>query len=188
MTTNDARRIYLVPYNPAWPKLAARLAGEILKACGPAGAGAITSVEHIGSTSIPGCAGKPLIDLMPALVRYEAGLDCVEPLGALGYEYRGEFGLPRRHYFTRYSAASSVGLTEHLHMYTPGEGQWDDQLAFRDYLRAHDEARDEYVALKRVLAERHPFDGQAYADDKSEFVQRILRLEREEAGDAGTSR
>lgn len=181
MTTNERRRIYLVPYDPGWPAAASRLAEELLAVCGPAGAGAITGVEHIGSTSIPGCAAKPVIDLMPALVNFEAGLDCVEPLAALGYDYRGEYGLPRRHYFSRRADASTVGLDEHVHMYTPGEGQWDDQLAFRDYLRAHDEARDEYVALKRVLAERHPHDGQAYADDKSEFVQRILRLAREEA-------
>jgi GrpB-like predicted nucleotidyltransferase (UPF0157 family) len=185
MTTNEARRIYFVPYDPAWPELAARVAGELLAVCGPAGAGAITGVEHIGSTSIPGCAAKPVIDLMPALVGFSAGLDCVEPLEAVGYRYLGEYGLPRRQYFSRSATDSTVGLREHVHMYTPGEGQWDDHLAFRDYLRAHDEARDEYVRLKRVLAERHPHDVQAYADDKSEFVQSILRLAREGAGDTG---
>jgi GrpB-like predicted nucleotidyltransferase (UPF0157 family) len=118
---------------------------------------------------------------MPALVSFEAGVACVEPLEALGYDYRGEFGIPRRHYFVRYADDSDVGLTEHVHMYSPGEGQWGDHIAFRDYLRAHDEERDEYVALKRVLAERHAHDVEAYADAKSDFVQRILRLAREAA-------
>ncbi len=180
MTTNEARRIYLVPYEPAWPDLAAQVAGEILEGCGPDGVGAITRVEHIGSTAIAGCDAKPVIDLMPALVSFEAGRDCVAPLKARGYQYRGQFGLPRRHYFSRPAAASTIGIDEHVHMYTPGEGQWDDQLAFRDYLRAHEDARDEYVALKRELALRHPHDGDAYAEDKSNFVQRILRLAQDE--------
>ena len=177
MTTNETRRIYLVPYDPSWPKLSARVAGELLEACGPA----LSYVEHIGSTSIPGCAAKPMLDLMPALASFEAGLDCIAPLRELRYDYRGEYGIPRRHYFSRSAAASAVGLVEHVHMYAPGEGQWNDQLAFRDYLRTHDGARDEYVELKRVLVQRHPCDGNAYADDKSDFVQSILRLERAEA-------
>ncbi len=180
MTTNEARRIYLVRYDPAWPGLAAQVAGAIVEACGADGVGAITRVEHIGSTSIAGCDAKRVIDLMPALVSFEAGHDCVTPLEALGYGYHGEYGLPRRHYFSRPAAASTIGLAEHVHMYTPGEGQWDDQLAFGDYLRAHEDARDEYVALKRALALRYPHDGDAYADDKSDFVQRILRMRRDE--------
>ena len=162
MTTNEAKRIILVPYDTAWPELAAR--GQ-LQACGAAGAdspsGATTHVEHVGSTSIPGCAAKPVVDLMPARVSFEAGGAC---------------RAPRRHHFVRYADASDVGLTEHVHMYTPGEGQWGDHIAFRDYPRAHDEERDEYVALRRALAERHAHDGVAYTDAKSDFVQRILRL------------
>lgn len=179
MRTDDAPHIYLVPYDPRWPTLAREIADELLEVCGPGGAGALTRVEHIGSTSIPGCDAKPVIDLMPALVSFDAGAACVAPLEARGYAFHGEYGLPRRRYFTRRAADSSIALDEHVHMYTPGEGQWHDQLTFRDYLRAHPDTRDEYAALKRTLAARHPHDGERYADDKGEFVQRVLRLARE---------
>ena len=162
--------VVLVSYDPRWPAIFEAVASELREACGDA----LLSVEHIGSTAIPGCEAKPVIDVMPGLASFEAGLRCVAPLEALGYEYRGEYGIARRHYFARPPRSGRDELRLHVHMYAPGEGQWAAQLAFRDYLRSHVEAREQYVALKRVLAERFPHDGNAYADAKSEFVAEIL--------------
>lgn len=160
--------IYLVPYDDRWPLMFAEAAVEIRDACGEA----VTRIEHIGSTAIPECAAKPVIDLMPGLTSFEAGNGCVEAMTRRGYEYLGEFGLPRRHYFVR--RASGGTLQRNVHMYPVGEGQWDAQIAFRDYLRAHDEAREAYVRLKRELALRFPDDGDAYSSAKSDFVAEIL--------------
>ncbi len=162
--------VVLVPYDPRWPAIFEAVAAELREACGDA----LVSVEHIGSTADPGCEAKPVIDVMPGLASFEAGPRCVAPLDALGYEYRGEYGIARRHYFVRAPRPGRDELRVHVHMYAPGEGQWGAQLAFRDYLRSHIDARDQYVALKQALAKRFPHDGNAYADAKSEFVAEML--------------
>jgi len=129
-------------------------------------------VHHIGSTSVPGLLAKPIIDLMPGLRSFEAGLEIVEAMSALGFEARAEFGIPRRHYFDREDV--------HVHAFVPGEGQWQAHLDFRDYLRAHEDARTEYAALKRDLQQRFRFEREQYADAKSDFVASILRRARSE--------
>jgi GrpB-like predicted nucleotidyltransferase (UPF0157 family) len=156
----------LVPYDPAWPTRFEAYRDELLEAGGPW----LEVVHHIGSTSVPGLGAKPVIDIMPGLRRYEDGLQLVEPLQARGYEYLGEYGLPGRHFFRRMKDS-------HVHVYTVGQGQWHDQLAFRDYLRAHDWARDAYWQLKCQLARAHD-DIDDYADAKSNFVADILRRAR----------
>jgi len=138
----------------------------------------ITHIEHIGSTAVPGLGAKPVIDMMPALRRHDDGPRCAEAMAGLGFDYLGAYGLERRHFYRRMKDC-------HAHMYVPGEGQWDDQLAFRDVLRAHPWARDEYWVLKQRLAAEHG-DIASYADAKSEFVIKILAFAKEEAeGGAG---
>ncbi len=156
----------LAPYDPDWPRRFERYRDAILAACGPV----FHCIEHIGSTSVPGLGAKDVIDMMPGLRSHADGLRCVEPLEALGYKYMGAYGLERRHFFRRMKDC-------HLHMYVPGEGQWDDQLAFRDYLRAHPSARDAYWQLKQRLAAQHDDIG-SYAEAKSDFIAGILERAR----------
>jgi GrpB-like predicted nucleotidyltransferase (UPF0157 family) len=155
--------VILEGYNPAWPALATEWIARITEACGDA----ILEVHHIGSTAVPGMLAKPIIDLMPGLRSFEAGAAIVEPMAALGFEARGEFGIPRRHYFHREDV--------HVYAYAVGEGQWHDQLTFRDHLRGHPAAREEYAALKRDLQQRYRFDRVEFSNHKSQFVERILR-------------
>ena len=102
-----------------------------------------------------------------------------DSLEALGYEYLGEFGIPGRRYLRKggderthqvhvFAAEDEVNITRHL--------------AFRDYLREHPDVRDEYAALKRALAEKYPYDIEAYCEGKDAFVK---RYERESLGWAG---
>lgn len=160
-------RPVLVPYDPAWPARFAAYRDELLAA----GGAIFAVIHHIGSTSVPGLGAKPTIDIMPGLRRYEDGYALVEPLEARGYDYLGEYGLPGRHFFRRMKDS-------HVHTYVVGQGQWHDQLDFRDYLRAHPWARDAYWALKRELARTHDNVGD-YAEAKSDFVADILRRARE---------
>jgi GrpB-like predicted nucleotidyltransferase (UPF0157 family) len=157
--------IVVVDYDPAWPSIARRLIEEVRAACG----GLLVQVEHIGSTAVPGLAAKPIIDLMPGLARPEDGLACVAPMEALGYEYRGAFGIPGRHYFPR--QAEGERLAVHAHMFVVGHPEWTRHLLFRDYLRAHPRRMREYEALKRGLAERFRDERAAYTDAKSDFVR-----------------
>lgn len=160
------RKVTLFPYDPAWPARFERHAAAILRACRPS----VTEIHHIGSTSIPGLAAKPIIDIMPGLASFEAGFNCVEPMQCLGYEYRGEFGIPRRHFFT----TNTPGAEQNVHMYAIGEGQWHWHLALRDHLRANPADRDRYYRLKEELAVRHAWDVEAYAIAKGEFIRSIV--------------
>jgi GrpB-like predicted nucleotidyltransferase (UPF0157 family) len=161
--------IVLVPHDPAWPAHFAAARDEILSAC----AGLVIEVHHVGSTSIPGIAAKPIIDMMPIVRRFEDGAACAGGLRELGYEYRGEYGIAGRHYFVRGDPRS-----HQVHMYAADHPEVERHLRFRDYLRTHPDERAAYESLKRDLATRFGNDMQAYAAAKTPFCERIDRLAR----------
>lgn len=161
--------IVLAPYDPAWPSEFAAARDEILSACD----GLVIEVHHIGSTSIPSIAAKPIVDMMPVVRRFEDGAACIGGLRAFGYEYRGEYGIAGRHYFVRGDPRS-----HQVHMYAADHWEIERHLLFRDYLRAHADEREAYERLKRDLAERFRRDVQAYAAAKTPFCDRIVRLAR----------
>jgi GrpB-like predicted nucleotidyltransferase (UPF0157 family) len=172
-----SRRVSLAPYDESWPQLFAGLRDEIAGACGDLLAG----VEHIGSTSVPGLAAKPVIDVMPGLHRFDDGPRAAELLAPLGYVYRAGFGIPGRHYFQKDDPASGERIAN-VHMYEVGHDEWIAHLAFRDYLRRHGAWRDRYLALKQDLAARYPFDVEAYAEAKTAFVKEVVALSLGESG------
>jgi GrpB-like predicted nucleotidyltransferase (UPF0157 family) len=153
-------------YDPAWPSLFAVARDAIASALD----NDILAIEHIGSTSVPGLAAKPIIDIAVAVESFEAAISSVEPLARLGYEHLGEFGIPRRRYFRR-----GDPRTHQIHMFEITSDEWRNHLAFRDHLRAHDEVRDAYEALKRELAARYPDDRTRYTESKSEFIRDVIR-------------
>jgi GrpB-like predicted nucleotidyltransferase (UPF0157 family) len=144
----------------------------------------IAHIEHVGSTSIPGLAAKPIIDIGIELNTYPLPPEPIAAMEALGYAHRGELGIPERHYFTKGTPRS-----HQVHSYSPGNPEWDAHILFRDYLRAHPEAARQYEELKRELAARHT-DGNAYAEDKTDFVRSTLATAREwrASGSAGQPR
>ena len=160
----------LVPYDPIWPHRFEEAARAISSACGKR----IVAVEHIGSTAVPGLAAKPVLDVMPGLRADEDGGRMVEPMAALGYEYRGEFGIPGRHYFTRPIEDDSHVVKHHVHAYPIGHPEWVRHLAFRDALRRDPLVATEYAQLKHALAARHHDDVEAYAAAKTAFIDRIV--------------
>jgi len=157
-----------VPYREDWPAAFAREADNLRALLRDE----LVAVHHIGSTSIPGLAAKPVIDVLP-VVRDIAYLDrhC-GVLVAAGYTAWGEYGLPRRRYFTR----ERDGMrTHHAHCYGEGDPEIERHLAFAAYLRAHGAARVEYEALKREAFERHPADIGAYCDFKDSWIKATER-------------
>ena len=161
--------IVLEPYNPDWPSQFAAARAELLTACG----NLLIEVHHVGSTAIPGLAAKPVIDMLPVLRRYEDGTLCVPLLQSLGYTYRGDYGIIRRHYFVRGTPRS-----HQAHMFAAENPEVERHLLFRDYLRAHAGERDAYAALKGMLAEKFGADRKAYSEAKTPFCERIDRLAR----------
>jgi GrpB-like predicted nucleotidyltransferase (UPF0157 family) len=167
--------ITVVEYKPAWPAAFEAERDAIERALGALGDG-VAGIEHVGSTSIPGCAAKPVIDILIGVRPLAHGELCVEPITGLGYEYMGEYGIPGRFYFRKGAPRS-----HHIHMVEHESAFWRDHLAFRDLLRARPDLVEQYSALKRELAAQYGPDREAYTEAKTPFVRRALRDRRTEA-------
>ena len=160
--------VVITAYDPSWPDIFAGEAEAIRQALG----GTLVEVEHVGSTAIPGLSAKPIIDILAgvtALVEAEAKFPTLE---ALGYDCRGEKGIPGRLFFRK--GAIEFKRTHHLHLVEVGHEQWVSMLAFRDYLRSHPGDAQRYEALKRALAVKFRDNRRAYTNGKADFVQSIL--------------
>lgn len=160
----DATAVYLAPHDPAW----AVMARDEIARLAPAIGSNLIEIHHIGSTSIPGIVAKPTVDLMP-IVHSLDELDAVRPsIEALGYIWRGEFGIEGRRYCPLERDGRRIF---HVHFYAQGNPQIATQLAFRDYLRAHRDEAFAYEAIKREAAAAHPSDSLAYNKHKSDWIR-----------------
>lgn len=154
-------------YTSAWAEAFEREAVRLQDALGDV----LAAVHHIGSTAIPGCDAKPIVDMLAVVTSLDdldARADAVE---VLGYEAMGEFGIPGRRYFRKGSAFED--RTHQIHAFAEGSPEIARHLAFRDHLRANPDAVKEYVDLKRRLAAAHPTDVEAYTDGKRAFIKGI---------------
>ena len=164
--------VRLTPHTERWHDL---FAEEEERLRGAVGEYAL-AVEHVGSTSICGLRAKPIIDIAVAVREVADAGKCVSPLERIGYEYRGEQGIPGRHFFRK-----GDPRTHHLHLVEMGGDLWRNHLLFRDYLRRRREAREKYEELKLELARKHKEDREAYTEGKAEFIERVLEAARDSA-------
>ena len=161
-----SQHIVVTSYDPLWTKKfekeAPLIKGIIADNC--------ISIYHIGSTSVPGLAAKPIIDIM-AVVRSLEKVDTVaEKFSEIGYEYLGEFGITGR----RYLRKGGDERTHQIHIFQADD--WNNigrHLAFRDYMRTHKKERDEYAKIKKDLAQEFPYDIDGYCDGKENFVREM---------------
>lgn len=166
----EPNTVRLLPHQEEWAKLFEEEKARIIEAIGPY----ILDIQHVGSTAIPGIPAKPIIDIGVAVRNFEEAAVCINPIVQLGYVYRGENGIPRRHYFRKGSPIRS----HHLHINEITGPDWQNQILFRDYLRRHPEAAAEYGRLKTNLAQELLNDRDAYLAAKAPFIENILRLAR----------
>lgn len=153
--------VALHEHDPRWAQTFAEHRRRILDALGPLDA----TVEHIGSTSVPGLAAKPIVDVLVVVPDVTAEEDHVEPLLAAGYELRvREPG----HRLVR-TPARDV----HVHLWEAGDPAVADYLLLRDHLRADDADRALYEGTKRELMTRRWDDGNDYADAKTAVITAI---------------
>lgn len=128
------------------------------------------AIHHIGSTSVPGLAAKPIIDIMPVVKDLDAVDAVAGEFEQLGYEYLGEFGIAGR----RYLRKGGDERTHQIHIFQmENTADIDRHLAVRDFLRVHPETAEEYGKLKQQLAERFPYDIRGYCDGKDGFMKRL---------------
>ena len=157
--------ITLVPYDPAWPGLFDREAARIRAALGPD----VLQLEHTGSTSVPGLAAKPIIDIT-LVVPDSAEEDAYVPaLAAAGYRLAIREPGWFEHRLLRGSDPSV-----NLHTFSRGCPEVERMVRFRDRLRTNNADRDLYQRTKRELAAREWGYVQDYADAKGEVVEAIL--------------
>ncbi|MFZ4605135.1 MAG: GrpB family protein [Caulobacter sp.] len=163
--------IELVPANPDWPR---RFEEEAARLRGLISADLLIDLEHIGSTSIPGLAAKPVIDILATVKDLEATkARFVAPLEAAGYTFRDRGPDTDRLFFVKGLPPSAPHRTHHLHIMEVGPGALR-HIAFRDHLRDHPTEAAAYGALKQDLARRYRNDREAYTDAKGEFIASAL--------------
>ena len=144
----DYMLVRVVDYDPKWPGMFEAEAALVREIMGDN----LITIFHIGSTAVPGLLTREF--------------------AAAGYEAMGEFGLPGRRYFRK----GGANRTHQIHAY-----QYDSvhaitrHVIYRDYMRAHAEAREAYGGLKAELASRFPDDVGAYCDGKDAFVKEYER-------------
>jgi len=160
-------KIVIVDFNPEWVDIYEKEReglSNILE-------GIDIRIEHIGSTSVNGLGAKPIIDVLLGLEDFEKDKDeLIKRMTDSGYNYIDKFEhvMPYRRYFNKTS--EGVVTSYHIHSVQIGEWFWNRHIAFRDYLRAHDDVRDEYCRVKKELAKRDWDDRNDYAWAKTDFI------------------
>lgn len=161
--------VVVVPYDPSWPikfEEERQVLGNILAPW------MVGSIEHIGSTAVPGLAAKPVIDIMVGVESVDASRLAISAVADAQYVY-WPYKADTMHWFCK---PSDAHRTHHLHLIPYGSWFWRARLGFRDTLRADPVLAEEYAQLKYRLAEKYREDREAYTEAKSDFVQRILSL------------
>jgi GrpB-like predicted nucleotidyltransferase (UPF0157 family) len=165
-----AGKIQVVDYDPEWPRLFQREADRIAAALGER----VVQLEHVGSTSVPGLAAKPVIDIMLIVPDSSDEPAYLPDLEAAGYVL-----VIREPDWYEHRCLKGPDTGVNLHVYSPGCPEIERYLIFRDRLRAHPGDRAHYQQAKRELAERDWTYVQQYADAKTEVVEAIIARARE---------
>lgn len=158
--------VVLTAHDGAWAKQFEDLAAQMKKTCGDK----LVTIHHIGSTSVPGLAAKPLIDMMPELRHHEDGPLLAPLLEPLGFLYFGAYGIEGRHFFRR-----KGDVEVNVHMFETGHIEVERHLVFRNALRSDAKLLAAYQRLKEELVTRFPNDVDSYARSKSDFIEGVLR-------------
>ena len=157
--------IYLAPYDPDWSSQFSQLANLIRGTL----VEKILLLEHVDSTSVPGLSAKPIIDIVLAVANSADESSYVPLLEEKGFVLR-----IREPDWFEHRVLKTPDIAGNLHVFSVGCEEIDRMLAFRNWLRSHDDDCRFYEETKRELAARTWKDIQNYADAKSEVVQEIL--------------
>jgi len=169
----ERRAIVIVEYDPAWPPRFDEERQRISAALG----GTARVIEHIGSTSVPGLAAKPVIDILVPVDDVEDEAAYLPALEDAGYLLRVRE--PGHRMFR------TPELDVHVHLWRAGSEDVDRHVLFRDWLRVDERDRGEYERLKRLLAQRDFDHTNEYADAKGDLIGEIMARAREWESERG---
>jgi GrpB-like predicted nucleotidyltransferase (UPF0157 family) len=156
-------KVTLMPHNPGWAAAFEREAGRL--------AGTALRLHHVGSTSVPGLCAKPILDILltaPSLAELDGHRGRLE---ALGYAWKGEYGIPGRRYSVLYGPGQLRSYV-HLHGFAESHPEAEAHLLFRDYLRAQPVRARAYEEKKLSL---RSLAREAYTEAKAPLIQELLR-------------
>ena len=166
-------KLQVVDYDPAWPGLFAREADRVRAVLGDR----VLQLEHIGSTSVPGLAAKPIIDMLLVVPDPADEPAYLPDLEAAGYVL-----VIREPDWYQHRCLKGPDTNVNLHLYPPGCPEIERYLLFRDRLGDDPAERAHYQRVKRELAERDWAYVQQYADAKTEVVEAIIARARAAGG------
>ncbi|ONI86657.1 hypothetical protein ALI22I_23780 [Saccharothrix sp. ALI-22-I] len=158
-------RVVLVDYDPAWPGLFEREAARIRAALGDV----VVGLEHVGSTSVPGLAAKPIVDIVLTVADSADESSYLPALEAVGYVL--QIREPEWHEHRMFKGPDT---NVNLHVHSAGDSEPPRMVAFRDRLRVSEADRVLYERTKRELAARDWTYLQQYADAKADVVADIM--------------
>ena len=160
-------RIVLSDHNPDWKDCYQAVTKELH--------GKISDLEtcHIGSTSIKGIMAKPIIDILGMVDGLQHVDKNIPKFEDLGYESKGEFGIPGRRFFI---LADDIASFVHVHIFQKDDDQVARHKFFRDYIGTNVESAEAYVNLKLGLQKKYEFEKENYVDGKDSFIKSILDL------------
>jgi len=170
------RPVIIVNYNNTWPEMFEKLKLIIQEYLGEL----VLSIEHVGSTSIPGLAAKPIIDIDVVVESFSQLPTVIDKLSELGYVYEGNLGIEDREAFARkdnfvpYSKDNNEKPEHHLYVCNVESRELLRHIKFRDTLNTHPSLVTEYGQLKKELAEAYRNNRKAYTEGKTQFVTKVL--------------
>ena len=166
----DSKIVHLEHFNPRWKRIFSeeayfifdQLRDETLR------------LYHVGSTSIPGLDSKPIIDILGSVASLDELDQKKNRLEAIGYEYKGEFGIPGRRFCILHNPEKTIGYV-HLHVFQHGHFEIEKHLRFRDYLRLSKTAKESYAQYKRYLCEELQISREKYQKAKNELIAKLTK-------------
>lgn len=175
------RPIVVVAYDPQWP-VQFEQEKERIRAAFP---NRVLTIEHIGSTAVPGLAAKPVIDIAVGIPRLAEAETYLPGLIELGYLYEPclEETFPERRFLWK---GTPLVHTYHVHLAEVDHPILVRPKLFRDYLRQHAEAKAAYTTLKMDLAVRCGQDIDAYVAGKTALIEQILDQAQQERNSLST--
>lgn len=163
------KKVIVVPYDPEWKAQFWQIAEELKQILGDLA----LAVEHVGSTAVPGLAAKPILDIDVVIRDCSVFSQVVQLLENGGYYHEGNLGIEGREAFG-YSGKEYL-QKHHLYVCPADSGELRRHLAFRDYLRSHEDAAGEYGRIKINAARKFPDSIEDYLRMKGPFIEEIYR-------------